>query len=466
MDAAAYLTARLFDLFVGDWDRHADQWSWARFDEGKRHRWVPIPRDRDWALTRLDGPLYGLLRLYLPKYQSFGETYGSVYGLTLSAEALDRRLLAGLSRPTWDSVTAELQLRLTDEAIDNAVARLPPEYQGKPTRELAWALRLRRDRLPAVAATFYHQLAGTVEVRGTDADELLRVERLTDGSATVRVTPVGGREPVYSRRFSPQETGEVRVYLRGGSDSVWFDGSGPQPIKVRVVRGPGAAPVADSTEVDISPVLIPRDWGHLWSVAPWVEAAPEVGLLVGGGPVLYRYGFRRFPYQSRLALRLGYATGAARPNLDLTGDFRFQRPDVRVTLYAAALGADLVRYYGLGNETVVQGEGSFHRVVARELVLQPGVEWEVVRDTVLGVGAMAKSLITDLDQANLLALERPYGSGSFAEAGARLLARYDTRDDPVYPTSGVRLSATAQYFPALFDVSGASGRCPGWPAPS
>ena len=31
VDARAYLAARLTDIYLGDWDRHADQWRWARF---------------------------------------------------------------------------------------------------------------------------------------------------------------------------------------------------------------------------------------------------------------------------------------------------------------------------------------------------------------------------------------------------------------------------------------------------
>ena len=43
VDARAFLTARLVDVFIGDWDRHVDQWRWARFGDDKPHLWVPIP---------------------------------------------------------------------------------------------------------------------------------------------------------------------------------------------------------------------------------------------------------------------------------------------------------------------------------------------------------------------------------------------------------------------------------------
>ncbi|NNM34676.1 MAG: hypothetical protein HKO53_16470, partial [Gemmatimonadetes bacterium] len=44
VDAQAYLRARLLDVFVGDWDRHPDQWRWASFERGDTVSWYPIPR--------------------------------------------------------------------------------------------------------------------------------------------------------------------------------------------------------------------------------------------------------------------------------------------------------------------------------------------------------------------------------------------------------------------------------------
>ena len=40
VDSRAFLAARLMDVFIGDWDRHQDQWRWARFDSADVH-WSP-----------------------------------------------------------------------------------------------------------------------------------------------------------------------------------------------------------------------------------------------------------------------------------------------------------------------------------------------------------------------------------------------------------------------------------------
>jgi hypothetical protein len=470
VDQPRFLAARLFDLFVGDWDRHGDQWGWARFDEGGRHRWVPIPRDRDWALSRLDGPLYGLLRLYLPKYQSFSSSYGRVYGLTLSAEALDRRLLGGLERPVWDSVTADLQARLTNDVIDRAVRRLPPEFPEAAMAELNAALRSRRDRLAEVAGGFYRQLAGAVELRGSEASDLFELEPLADGLA-VRARDGGGGLRL-SRRFAADETGEVRIFLFGGSDTV-RTAAGDSPVRVRVIDEGGPL-VADSASLRLatwydstrvfhpqvepeSPLVIHRDWGRLWSFTPWFEARPEIGMLVGGGPVIFSYGFRKVPYASRLALRLGYATGASGLNADLDADIRFERPSHRLLLRAAALRTDVVRYFGFGNETTRSDEIGFHSVRQQLYRIDPGFEWSVGRAARFTAGAFLRASATDLDRPTLLAADRPYGSGEFTIAGGQLTVGVDTRDHPAYPTRGIRAELVGRWAPAVFDAEEAFG---------
>ena len=45
VDTRAFLAARLVDVFLGDWDRHQDQWRWARLGKGDDVPWTPIPRD-------------------------------------------------------------------------------------------------------------------------------------------------------------------------------------------------------------------------------------------------------------------------------------------------------------------------------------------------------------------------------------------------------------------------------------
>jgi hypothetical protein len=70
-DARAFLKARLFDLMIGDWDRHRDQWRWAHIEEG---RGQPIPDDRDQAFARRE-PGGRPARPRAPFFQSYDDAY-------------------------------------------------------------------------------------------------------------------------------------------------------------------------------------------------------------------------------------------------------------------------------------------------------------------------------------------------------------------------------------------------------
>ena len=58
VDQEYVVRARLFDLLIGDWDRHDDQWRWGEYEHGTdsdKKLYRAIPRDRDQAFFKNDG---------------------------------------------------------------------------------------------------------------------------------------------------------------------------------------------------------------------------------------------------------------------------------------------------------------------------------------------------------------------------------------------------------------------------
>ncbi|HEX7023997.1 MAG TPA: hypothetical protein VF187_04180, partial [Gemmatimonadales bacterium] len=215
VDAQAFLLARLTDVFLGDWDRHQDQWRWALVETAGRRRWLPIPRDRDQAFVRYDGFFPAQARRVSPQVLNFGSDYGDIVGATWNGRDLDRRMLSGLERPVWDSIATLLTGRLTDEAISRAARRMPPEFFARDGARLERALRSRRDGLTKIAGKYYAMLAAETNVYGSDKGDEVRVLR-GDGGTTVTLSREGTE--FFRLTFHAGETRDVRLYLQGGPD--------------------------------------------------------------------------------------------------------------------------------------------------------------------------------------------------------------------------------------------------------
>ena len=57
MDEKELLKARLFDMMINDFDRHEDNWNWAKFKKDSITLYKPFAKDRDQALSKVDGLL-------------------------------------------------------------------------------------------------------------------------------------------------------------------------------------------------------------------------------------------------------------------------------------------------------------------------------------------------------------------------------------------------------------------------
>lgn len=502
VDARAYLRARLMDVFLGDWDRHLDQWRWARFERGGRNAWLPIPRDRDYAFVDYDGLFMMVGRKFFPKGVRFTEDYENLFGLIINGRQMDRELLSELPRAAWDSVAADLQARLTDETVERAVRQMPPEYQALNGAQLTRGLLSRRDRLNGAAERYYALLATDVDVRATDERELATMEWLPGGALDVRIherrkgTDLPEGAPYFQRTFLPDETREVRLYLRGGDDIAVVRGTaGPGAVVARVIGGGGDDVLADSSRVEGLPkvgfydhrgdnrfVRRPgtivdtrdyeapensptasgvgyRDWGESSSwFAPWVDYKGTEGVIVGGGPTYTRYGFRRVPYAYRLGLRGMVGLDSRDLGVVATADVRRTGAPGGVRLDARATELVDFRFYGFGNDTERLLDKDAYTVPLGQVVVQGELYRPVHGPLWFAAGPIVKYTDPEVREGTPLGTLRPYGSEPLAQTGVHGRLTLDTRNSAAVPTAGVIAEVGAAAYPEAWDLTGAFAR--------
>jgi hypothetical protein len=257
LDAREYLRARLIDMMVGDTDRGADQWEFARFDENGRERYRPVPRDRDYAFMNSDGFMIRMVSMVYPKLVLYKPQFAKLDAYMFMTREFDRAQLSELSWADWEQVINGIQSSLTDRVIDNAIMRMPPEHRQLSGPQFATALKSRRDNLRDYARGFYHVVNEEAVVFASDEQERAVVDRHSDGSVTVRIYREGqGGDiagtnghfpPAWERRFQPGETSEIRVFLERGNDIAIVRGASPRTIDVRIIGGEGDDVLIDST---------------------------------------------------------------------------------------------------------------------------------------------------------------------------------------------------------------------------
>ena len=504
VDAVAFLKARILDIFMGDWDRHTDQWRWARFEDGDIDRWQPIPRDRDQAFSRYNGLIPWIATIMVPQLESCDADYPRLKYLTYSGRFLDRRLLAGLSWPVYDSLVQYIRPRLTDSLLLAAVQRMPAEVRTTEAQTLFRVLQSRRDALPEAVRDYYEVLAAETDMHCSDENEMVEVTRHSDGSVSVfaRTLRESARPPIFRRTVYPDETNEIRIYMGDGDDIAIVRGVQDGSITVRVIGGGGKDRYVDSSlvrgpflgllpfirtnraatyfydhgdestfSINTSTVVDrtrmpepqsdferyepePPDWG--WDLLPGLIGAynADLGVLIGGGPIYTRYGFRDDPYDHRLTLMAGFAPIPFLGKVEFTADFRSLLPGSIMQITAGASGFEVLNFFGYGNETAYLDDTDYtYAVKQTQVYFNPRVLIPLSEPMTLDLGLGIRHVRNDLDDEKLYLQEaEPYGIDPTNLAHVEAGLTYDTRDEAAWPSSGFYARVLGKHFPALFDL--------------
>ncbi|UII26472.1 metallophosphoesterase [Fulvivirga maritima] len=496
VDADMYLKSRFFDMLIGDWDRHNDQWRWAEYEkEDKGSIFRPVPRDRDQVFVLYDGAIPWLLsrKWAFRNFSDFDYDISDIKGLNRSAINLDHALLSELDKDAWMSTAKNIQKELTDEVIDKAVKQLPEEVYPFSGPEIAAKLKSRRDHLQRYASEYYNYLSKEVNVVGSDKHEYVKVERLNDDETRVQMfkTFKGGEvdKSIYDRTFYTYETDEIRIFGRDGEDKVEITGKVNDGILIRVVGGKekedefidesSVAGLSKKTifydNKDNEPNMKPgKETRVITSKHEWVNAyerdsyqynytGPRLfvqynvddGLYLGGGAKLVTHGFRKDPFKASHSLLANYAVN--------TGAFNFQYEGVfssvlghhwDVTLDAKANGPKYVfNYFGQGNETENDRSIDYYRIHMNSIKFKPAVVKRFSSVFKVGAGPNYEYIDVEENSDNILATdiinnpEVTRGGKSFL--GFNFFTEAVLADHPVNPEKGMKWRNEINYYNEL-----------------
>lgn len=495
------LKARIFDLWIGDWDRHDDQWRWIGEKKVKGWKFSPMPRDRDQAFFVNEGliPKIGSRKWLVPKFQGFDyKAPRTIPGFMFNGRYFDRSFMNELDREDWEESLDDVMAKISVEGVKSAFQDWPDSVVAVDGGEIQGKLLQRKTWLKSGMLEYYQFLAKEVDVIGTDKNELFKVDYLPDGRVEVylrKIDKSGNLEQeLYRRIFLPKETNEIRLYGLEGDDIFEFNGEGTGKIKVRVIPGHGEKVIADNGRTKRKNTLIYQGPNEKMSIAlgnsakvrpvpseinydrksfkfdklmPLASVAynRDDGIYIGAGLLWEKQGFKKEPFairqsvMSKFAFKTnafnveykGHAVDVLR-NLDLIWS-----ADIRAPQYS-------FNYFGMGNESVYNRESfeiAYYRARFNWYELKTGLQTKLGESGNLTLGPQfqafkfdpnenANKFITSsesgLDQADLD--KARFYSGLFAKVF------FDTRDHEKMPSRGVFFEAQSQKMWGLNDYSG------------
>ena len=237
-DSATFLRARLLDIFLGDWDRHGDQWRFKPEKDAWGKKYVPVPRDRDQVFYTNQGFFpYIESRPYVqPFFEGFNPRIRKVGTLLFTSTLLNAQLLSQFSYGEWMKVTNDFVAKLTDALLEESLRQLPQTSYRLRHDKLLRIMKARRNDLPRAMSEYYHFLNRSAFISSSDKSELITVTDTAGNNLQVNIFKLSKdgevKQPLFSKSYDPAITREIRFFTGAGNDSVVIKNRN-SPIRLR-----------------------------------------------------------------------------------------------------------------------------------------------------------------------------------------------------------------------------------------
>lgn len=475
VDEKAWIRARLFDMAIGDWDRHHDQWKWAAYKKDGKTLYRPVPKDRDQAFAKYEGILLKLI-MTLPAMlhmKSYEEDIKNIKWASKSAYPLDLIFAKNTNQSDWKNEAEFIQNHLTPQDVEAAFAALPKEFQDENSKVIQHKLNTRISNLQNIAQRYHAALQERILVTGTDTRDFFSIEKLENAIkiSAYDVKKSGEKELFFEKIYDDRETKEIWIYGLNGEDTYEITGNSSPKILVRMIGGydndvysgqngkktkiydfdeenntlnltGGSRRISDDYNLNMYSYRKPTH-GYR-TLLPFADYNPDDGvkILLNTGYVFNN--FIREPYSQRHKLQLGIATATGAFSAKYTGIFKKALGDFDFGLNATYLSPNYVQnFFGMSNESVYVHDlfdTDFNRIRMSQIRFAPSLsqksywgftnqfeaefERTKLQDNTDRIVAVSKDITKNLFEANNY-------------AGASYTFGYENAQKPYFPDFGM-----------------------------
>ncbi len=483
VNSEEFVRARVFDILVGDWGKHEDNWKWAAYkkEEGKGRIFRPIPRDRDHVFSSWDGllPWIADREWAKPSGENFDYRIKGLRSLMWQARHLDRFVASENTREDWQEAAQYILNRINTDDLDKAVKNMPEEIYNIDGITIRNKLEARLKDLDTYADDYYRMLAKEVDVVGSAKKEYFDVVRQDNGTMTVAMFNINkgkkGNHKLYERTFYPDETREVRLFGLGNDDIFQISGKSKKSILLRAVGGPGDDIYNDTSivkkgnrhtlvydksgdnKIDGKEVKVVQNANlqsytynrtafkyNTYFPSPLLSYNSDEGFLVGVGVEFTNHKYGKPQFANKYGIKIDYSTeGNFTMDLSSRHHHVFGKWDI---LTGAHWGQPnkFNYFYGIGNETIKDPElyaSDFYKTRYNSVLLRTGLLREFWQRSSFSVNVGIETNGEQLETDNIFS-QSPgtiIGEEALDVARSVFILDLDFRDRPNLSLRGMRL---------------------------
>ncbi|MCW3162679.1 metallophosphoesterase [Chryseobacterium oryctis] len=354
IDKESYIRARIFDILIGDWDRHSDQWKWAEYEEGDNIIYKPIPRDRDQAFSKYDGAAFKII-MNIPAIRhmkTFKDDIKNIRWMNMEPYPLDLIFLKGSTQEEWIAQAKYIQENLSDKDIEEAFNNLPEEVKDETIIDIQNKLKSRKLKLQNYASQYYDILQEKVPLAGTVNPDKFVITKAKN-SINVKQYKLDKNkenpELVFEKTYNDSKTKELWIYGLEDDDIYEVGGDGRPKTTIRLIGGynhdiysvtngsrvkiydfknqkntyySGTATKNISSDYNINTYNYKHPKYNFFAGYPNLNYNPDDGVIIG---VLANYtvnNFIRDPFTQKHTLRANFYTATEGFNVAYKGIFK------------------------------------------------------------------------------------------------------------------------------------------------
>jgi hypothetical protein len=197
-DSTVFLKARILDMFIGDWDRHGDQWRFVAEKNDYGYKYIPIPRDRDQVFYTNQGVFpYLESRPYVqPFFEGFNPKVRNPGTFLFTSTLLNARLINQFSYEDWMHITNEFVSEVTDSVLETALHQLPSSSYDLRHIELLNILKRRRADLPRAFSAYYYFLNKSVFIKTSNQNEIIQIKDTLNDEMQVSIYRLSKKDKI------------------------------------------------------------------------------------------------------------------------------------------------------------------------------------------------------------------------------------------------------------------------------